>query len=165
MRPGAADYYNLTISVLHTYAVGALQYVVHNSCGDSLPAFKSGGKTKGIFFSSDMSDAIPLESGYRGPSADMPSGTPGISKLEVRSHVEAHAASLMRQNEIQDADLWINNPSGPCTGDYGCHKMLPHMLPEGANLRVHFPDGAGGWITQEYTGLSDALWNAVRPGR
>lgn len=31
VRPGVADYYNLTVSVLHTYAVGAGQYVVHNS--------------------------------------------------------------------------------------------------------------------------------------
>ncbi len=30
VRPGAADYYNLTVSQLHTYAVGAGQYVVHN---------------------------------------------------------------------------------------------------------------------------------------
>lgn len=32
VRPGAANYYNLTVSVLHTYAVGAGRYVVHN-CG------------------------------------------------------------------------------------------------------------------------------------
>ncbi|HEV2236265.1 MAG TPA: RHS repeat-associated core domain-containing protein, partial [Ktedonobacterales bacterium] len=30
-RPGEADYYNLTVSVLHTYAVGSLQAVVHNT--------------------------------------------------------------------------------------------------------------------------------------
>jgi hypothetical protein len=33
VHPGAADYYNLTVSHLHTYAVGTGQYVVHN-CGD-----------------------------------------------------------------------------------------------------------------------------------
>ncbi len=32
VRPGLADYYNLTVSQLHTYAVGAGQFVVHN-CG------------------------------------------------------------------------------------------------------------------------------------
>lgn len=32
VRPGAADYYNLTVSNLHTYAVGIGRYVVHN-CG------------------------------------------------------------------------------------------------------------------------------------
>jgi hypothetical protein len=30
VRPGVADYYNLTVSVVHTYAVGAGQFVVHN---------------------------------------------------------------------------------------------------------------------------------------
>jgi hypothetical protein len=30
-RPGEADYYNLTVSELHTYAVGSLQAVVHNT--------------------------------------------------------------------------------------------------------------------------------------
>ncbi len=36
--PGAADYYNLTVSQLHTYAVGGGQYVVHNcGGGDSAP--------------------------------------------------------------------------------------------------------------------------------
>src|SRR5262249_23093193 len=34
-RPGAADYYNLTVSQLHTYAVGTGQFVVHN-CGSGL---------------------------------------------------------------------------------------------------------------------------------
>lgn len=30
VRPSAAAYYNLTVSVLHTYAVGSGRYVVHN---------------------------------------------------------------------------------------------------------------------------------------
>jgi RHS repeat-associated protein len=34
-RPGVADYYNLTVSELHTYAVGVGQYVVHN-CGGTV---------------------------------------------------------------------------------------------------------------------------------
>lgn len=33
--PGAADYYNLEVSRLHTFAVGASRYVVHN-CGDEV---------------------------------------------------------------------------------------------------------------------------------
>jgi hypothetical protein len=35
VRPGVADHYNLTVSQLHTYAVGAGQYVVH-ICGDEV---------------------------------------------------------------------------------------------------------------------------------
>jgi hypothetical protein len=46
VRPGAADYYNLTVSVLHTYAVGASHAVVHNTegCGDTIPIGPSDAK-------------------------------------------------------------------------------------------------------------------------
>ena len=33
VRPGISDYYNLTVSQVHTYAVGAGQFVVHNGGG------------------------------------------------------------------------------------------------------------------------------------
>jgi nucleic acid/nucleotide deaminase of polymorphic system toxin/pretoxin HINT domain-containing protein len=38
VRPGAATYYNLTVSQLHTYAVGDTQAVVHNTNGPCDPA-------------------------------------------------------------------------------------------------------------------------------
>jgi pretoxin HINT domain-containing protein len=38
VRPGAATYYNLTVSQLHTYAVGASRAVVHNTEGCLSPA-------------------------------------------------------------------------------------------------------------------------------
>ncbi|MGZ3664540.1 MAG: polymorphic toxin-type HINT domain-containing protein [Ktedonobacterales bacterium] len=42
VRSGAADYYNLTVSVLHTYAVGSGRYVVHNcNPGETLSKYRS----------------------------------------------------------------------------------------------------------------------------
>ena len=68
----------------------------------------------------------------------MPRGTPGMNG-NIKSHVEAHAASIMRQQGITEGTLYINRV--PCSGANGCGRMLPRMLPEGARLRVVGPDG------------------------
>ncbi|WP_187345828.1 DddA-like double-stranded DNA deaminase toxin [Sorangium cellulosum] len=80
----------------------------------------------------------PLVSGYKGPSASMPRGTPDMNG-RIKSHVEAHAAAVMRERGIKDATLHINQV--PCSSSTGCGAMLPRMLPEGARLRVLGPDG------------------------
>ncbi len=67
----------------------------------------------------------------------------------IRSHVEAHAAALMRLGGIDRAALYINR--GPCGGLTGCNAMLPRMLPEGAQLTVFGPGGA----RQTHTGIAD----------
>jgi RHS repeat-associated protein len=59
----------------------------------SLPAY-TGGKTSGVLRTA--AGDTPLISGYKGPSAAMPRGTPGMNG-NIKSHVEAHAASIMRQ--------------------------------------------------------------------
>ena len=48
----------------------------------------------------------------------------------IKSHVEAHAAAVMRQQGLKDATFYINRI--PCSGVRGCDAMLPRMLPEGA---------------------------------
>ncbi len=43
-----------------------------------------------------------------------------------------------------DADLYVNHPTSPCPAAGFCRFVLHKLLPPGATLRVHFPDGAGG---------------------
>jgi hypothetical protein len=101
----------------------------------SLPAYV-GGKTSGVFRT--PAGDTPLISGYKGPSASMPRGTPGMNG-RIKSHVEAHAAAVMREQGLKDATLYINR--APCAGATGCGAMLPRMLPEGGRLRVVGPNG------------------------
>jgi hypothetical protein len=149
--------YNLTVSHAHTFYVGKGEWLVHNTCaGSRLPPYRSGGPTSAIFLAGG--EETPLTSGYDGPSAEMPADTPGMrTDLAARAHVEAHAAAMMRSKGIADADLWINKPGGPCSGIYGCDAMLSHMLPEGATLRVHYPQGDA-WGTTTYVGVPDTQW-------
>ncbi len=65
----------------------------------------------------------------------------------IRSHVEAHAAAVMRQEGLEKATLYINQV--PCGGSSGCAAMMERMLPPGATLRVIGPDG----YDQIFTGL------------
>jgi hypothetical protein len=111
----------------------------------SLPKY-DGGKTSGVlrFGESD----VPLLSGYKGPSASMPKGTPGMNG-NIKSHVEAHASAIMREQGLSEATLYINRI--PCPGKTGCDAMLPRMLPEGARLRVIGPNG----FERIYVGLPD----------
>lgn len=91
---------------------------------------------------------MDLTSGYRGPSASMPRGTPGMNN-RIKSHVEAHAAAVMRRDGLDEATLAINRT--PCPGRTGCDAMLPRMLPPGAQLHVYGPDG----VRKTYTGRPD----------
>ena len=83
----------------------------------------------------------------RGDEAYLVSGRgPGLALAEldyyaVQTHVEMHAAAIMNEGGIMDADLYINYPSGSCSGGAGCADFLPGTLPLGAELRVHSPSG------------------------
>ena len=111
----------------------------------TLPPY-AGDKTSGVLRTA--AGDIALTSGYKGPSAAMPRGTPGMNG-NIKSHVEAHAASIMRQQGLQEATLYINRV--PCSGSNGCGAMLSRMLPEGARLRVIGPNG----YDQVFVGLPD----------
>ncbi len=146
-----AYYYNLTVSRLHTYAVGSGRVVVHNSCiGDRLPAYKKGAVTEG-YLVVDGKETY-LYSGYPGPQ--LKPGTPG-ARLNINSsrHVEAQAAALMREGGITKAELWINHD--PCPGTYGCGNALQHMLPEGAQLDLYVKK-PNGWDHTTIIGKPDA---------
>jgi len=113
--------------------------------GEQLPIY-GGGKTEGVL---DVGgQGTYLKSGYQGPSADIPRGTPGFNG-NIKAHVEGHAAAVMRQQKIEHADLFINQR--PCGGVRGCDALLPRMLPKGGTLVVHGPDG----FVKTYHGLPD----------
>jgi hypothetical protein len=124
--------------------------------GGNLPRF-TGKKTSGLLMAGGRT--FSLSSGRSGPASNMPTDAPGMTEdMIIRDHVEAHAAATMRQEGLSNGELWINNPSGPCLGNRGCDVNLPHMLPEGAKLTVHYPDGDAGWISKSYVGLPDSDW-------
>jgi RHS repeat-associated protein len=112
----------------------------------NVPVYPGKGKAQGVLELGDQQ--TPLTSGYAGPSASMPRGTPGMNN-RIKSHVEAHAAATMRQQGAKQGTLYINKT--PCPGPTGCGQMLPRMLPGGAKLRVVAPNG----FDQSYTGLPD----------
>jgi RHS repeat-associated protein len=85
-----------------------------------------------------------MSSGWDGPAEQIPRGTPGFD-IVTRTHVEGHAAAQMRLDGVESAELFINNVEGPCSS---CDKLLPTMLPSGAELRVVWPGGE-----QTYVGL------------
>ena len=89
-----------------------------------LPEYADG-KTSGIL--DTESGQVELESGYGGPTSRLPRvGNPGMN-WRIRSHVEAHAAAVMREQGLDEATLYINRV--PCGGASGCQAMLPRMLP------------------------------------
>jgi hypothetical protein len=107
-----------------------------------LPPISASGKTLGILSCRDGD--IPLVSGRSGPAETLPSGTQGMNMV-TKTHVEGHAAALMRTYQIMQADLYINNP--PCSnGPTSCDALLPSMLPTGAKLIIHSPDGVKVYI-------------------
>jgi hypothetical protein len=112
-----------------------------------LPEY-AGGKTNGIIVSGD--NWMDLVSGYDGPSAEMPKGTPGMNG-NIKSHVEAHGAATMRTMGWSDATLYINNV--PCAGGNGCGMMLSRMIPEGGSLRVIGPGGYNELFVNPFAGI------------
>jgi len=64
-------------------------------------------------------------------------GSPGFDRLTL-SHVEGHAAALMRQEEISEGTLYINNPE-ICES---CEYLLDRMLPPDATLKIVLSNGS-----------------------
>jgi len=100
-----------------------------------LPLVPAKPLTRGILVLED-GNHVPLSSGLNGPGRTMPKGSPGFD-IVTRTHVEGHAAALMRQNSIQRAKLYINNQK-ICPN---CMKNLERMLPPGSALDVVTRDG------------------------
>jgi hypothetical protein len=101
-----------------------------------LPTAKKGVKTYGVLVSRGSTES--LVSGKGGPASRIAKGTPGFTGL-TRTHVEGHAAAVMREEGIERAALFLNRP--PCSVRPGCDANLERMLPPGAKLTVFFPGG------------------------
>lgn len=127
-----------------TYAPLARRSAAGGGGASRLPAY-AGGKTSGILDTG--SSRLDLLSGRQGPSAAT-KGVPGMNG-NIKSHVEAHAAAVMRRDRLTEGTLHINRI--PCAGVRGCDAMLPRMLPEGARLHVLGPGG----FSRTYTGVAD----------
>ena len=96
----------------------------------SLPSFKKGGPTAGVLRIPGKD--IELVSGTQGPASKMPWRGSGFDILN-RTHLEGHAAAIMRSENIGEATLYMNNPNGSCSR---CVRGLPLMLSPNAMLRV-----------------------------
>jgi len=137
VRPVRQKVYNFQVEELHCYAVGVSEVLVHNNCGEgtpTLPEYVAGGKTSGVLRTA--TGDTPLISGRAGPAASLPKPTPGFNAI-TSTHVEGHAAALMRLGSIQETVLYINNPR-ICTP---CQQNLANMLPPGSRLTIVLPNG------------------------
>jgi SCP1.201-like deaminase len=101
-----------------------------------LPRYLPRGPTSGVLQTPGAAD-FQLVSGRGGPASRIPAGAPGFNMV-MRTHVEGHAAALMRELGIKRATLYINNPA-ICPD---CRTYLPSMLPPGATLKIILPDGS-----------------------
>lgn len=111
-----------------------------------------GGKVKGVLRLGDAE--TPLVSGEDGPGRwliDNLPGGPGSGLTRAWTHVEGHAAGIMRQRAVERAELFINK--APCaTGAAKCRFVLNKLIPAGSVLDVRFPNEQGGTTTWRFTG-------------
>lgn len=112
-----------------------------------LPRYVEGTRCQGVLRIGDTEHH--LSSGTTGPGRwlveNLPGG-PGSGLTFAWKHVEGHAAALMRQHDINHAELFLNlQPCGP-EGPAKCRVVLHKLIPPNATLDVRFPrdDGTTG---------------------
>ncbi|MGW2657392.1 RHS repeat-associated core domain-containing protein [Streptomyces sp. NPDC001478] len=73
-----------------------------------------------------------------------------LSVASGRAHdAEQKFAALMIRDGVKKADVWINNPTGPCRQGLGCDDVLNSLLGK-RELTVHWPNGRGGFNKHTY---------------
>jgi hypothetical protein len=98
---------------------------------------KKSTKTLGVLEVPGKGD-VYLQSGNRGPSDLLSSGTPGFDAYS-KTHVEGHASAILRLEGINSARLYLNQ--APCPS---CMQNLRYMVPqEGAKLEIFAPNYYG----------------------
>ena len=127
--------YNFQVEDFHTYHVGKCRLLVHNAnCNQEKPVLpKYDGKTtEGVMVTPDGKQ-ISFKSGN--------SSTPSYPQYKAQSvsHVEGKAALYMRENGINEATVFHNNPNGTCGF---CDRQVPALLPKGAKLTVVPPSNS-----------------------
>ncbi|WP_052391606.1 DddA-like double-stranded DNA deaminase toxin [Streptomyces sp. NRRL B-24484] len=152
--------YNLTVADLHTYYVmaGSVPLLTHNldcfdqiqSIANRLPNWVKGAKTRGFILTpqadGSMEEGVALVSGYNGDKDAINSyfvslGVP--DGLSIVADVEVKLAWKMRNKGVENLEIVINKPAGPCTGLYSCTAAVPAILPEGYTLTVWYKDEFG----------------------
>ncbi|KQV11412.1 hypothetical protein ASE03_30440 [Kitasatospora sp. Root187] len=160
--------YDLTVAEIHTYYVlaGNTPILVHNSncfdpakVGAGLPEY-AGGATFGTGVAANGS-VYNIVSGNKTADAGLlnivndrlraAGRLPGTVTSARASDAEQKFAATMIRDGINNADIAINNPAGPCTVMLGCDDVLSTILGD-RTLTVHWPDGSGGWKSQTYGG-------------
>lgn len=109
---------------------------------ESLPVrARSSDPTSGVLTTSDGNKISDVSSGWSGPGR----GGPGLRRpwrnmMSAVDHAEGHAAASMREHNIREATLYLNNQ--PCPDiPWGCDRVLPDILPLRSRLTVYGPDG------------------------
>jgi hypothetical protein len=160
--------FDLTIDGLHTYYViaGNTPVLVHNSnCfnpaeeSKNLPEYRKGGPTSGRARASD-GRAYDVVSGDKANSRDLldivndrmrqAGRLPGRATSGTASDAEQKFAAIMWRDGIDDADMVINHPGGPCMQPLGCNDSLGTILGPTKTLTLHWHDPEEGWQMATY---------------
>ncbi len=102
----------------------------------------TGQRTSGVLVREDGTQ-VALQSGRNGgPALSLPKPRPGMNG-NIVTHVEAHAAAIMRKEGLKSATLWINRM--PCSSNNGCLYNVSRMVPTGSTLDIYvMPEGSSG---------------------
>ncbi|MFB9832665.1 DddA-like double-stranded DNA deaminase toxin [Actinoallomurus acaciae] len=165
-RPGHPVVRDLTVAKLHTFYVkaGDAPVLVHNcfdpaEAGAGLPKYTGPTSGSGVAADGRTYDVV---SGNKRGDADLlkivngrlrgQGVLPGAANSARASDAEQKFAAIMIRDGIDDANLVINNPTGPCMVRLGCDNVLNTILGPDKTLTVHWPDGSGGWASKKYGG-------------
>ena len=95
-----------------------------------------------------------------GELTPLTSGRPSPPNYIASGHVEGQAAMIMRQQQVQSATVYHDNPNGIC--GY-CYSQLPTLLPEGAALDVVPPAGTVPPSNRWHNGGPSFIGNSSEP--
>jgi hypothetical protein len=149
------EMYNLEVARANSFSVGSSGWIVHNAGPPpnyGLPP-RTSGQTHGVL-NPTSTNPIDLVSGNYGKYSPGGKNFPGLTRGDApvgkttggrdiepqynpsNNHAEGHAAAHMRNNDLTECHIVLNNR--PCPR---CDATLPRMLPPGARLRVEVPPG------------------------
>ncbi|WP_368855101.1 DddA-like double-stranded DNA deaminase toxin [Streptomyces sp. JV178] len=116
-----------------------------------LPKFAEGGATVGVGATS-TGHVYHLVSGNKKADAELIGivnetlRNQGVLKGTVKSSrasdVEQKMAGLMIRDNVNKAEIVINNPAGPCSQPLGCHQTLNAMISGPMEARSDAQSGA-----------------------